>query len=124
MRKRVEIVTDWVLSGFNIQNVIFSDEKTFNFDGPDNFMSWENISQEYIIKRNKRQMGGGSLMIHGMVAYNGCIFLSVVRERIRVYVEHLKKTFSTLKERYTQYIFQQDNALAHTSKLVHEFFVK
>ena len=71
-------------------------------------------------------MGSGSLMIHGMVAYDRCIFLSVIKERItgRVYVEHLKKTFATLKERYRQYIFQQDNAPAHTCKLVNEFFVK
>ena len=61
-----------------------------------------------------------------MVAYDGCIFLSVIKKLItgRVYVEHLKKNFATLKERYTQYIFQQDNAPAHTCKLVNEFFVK
>ena len=65
-------------------------------------------------------------MIHRMVAYDGCIFLSVIKERItgRVYVEHLKNSFATLTEQYTKYIFQQNNAPAHTCKLVNEFFVK
>ena len=80
MCQRVEIVTGWMISGFNIQNIIFTDEKKFNFDGPDNFSSWENVNDEYNIKRNKRQLGGGSIMIYGMVAYGGCIFLRVIKE--------------------------------------------
>ena len=37
-------------------------------------------------------MGGESIMIHGMVAYDGCIFLSVIKERItgKVYLDPLK----------------------------------
>ena len=36
-RQRIEIVKQWIFDGIQIKNLIFTDQKKFNLDGPDNF---------------------------------------------------------------------------------------
>ena len=49
--------------------IIFSDEKRFNLDGPDGWSHyWHDLRTEPKIFR-KRQSGGGSVMVGGVIGY-------------------------------------------------------
>lgn len=59
-------------------NVIFSDEKKFNLDGPDGFAYyWHDLRSEpqYFSKRN---FGGGNVMIWAAIGYNGTSSLAFI----------------------------------------------
>ena len=59
-------------------NVIFSDEKKFNLDGPDGFSYyWHDLRREREIL-SKRQFGGGSVMIWAGMGYNGLTDISFI----------------------------------------------
>lgn len=59
-RKYMEWKTEW-------RNVVFSDEKKFNLDGPDCYSCyWHDLDQTSVV-RSKRNFGGGSLMVWGIV---------------------------------------------------------
>ena len=64
--------------GISISKIIFSNEKRFSYDGPDGFKSW--MPKNSPIKRKKRVMGGGSIMVWGCVVSNGNIFLQKLME--------------------------------------------
>ncbi|CDF35909.1 unnamed protein product [Chondrus crispus] len=56
----------WTIPDWN--NVVWSDEKKFNLDGPDGFACcWHDLRPEDLIFSN-RQQGGGSLMVWGALA--------------------------------------------------------
>jgi len=48
---------------------LFSGEKRFNLDGPDNRSTWSDECR--IIYRNKRQFRGGSVMVWGIILPDG-----------------------------------------------------
>ena len=57
-------------------NVIFSDEKKFNMDGPDGYAYyWHDLRTEKQIF-SKTQFGGGSVMIWGAIGFNGTTSLA------------------------------------------------
>ena len=54
-------------------NIIFSDEKKFNLDGPDGIhYYWHDLrhQSDYL---SKRQQGGGSVMVWGEFSFNGTL---------------------------------------------------
>lgn len=55
---------------------IITDEKKFNFDGPDNLKSYI-LPNEPAPVRIKRQNGGGSVMVFGALASNGKLLIKV-----------------------------------------------
>ena len=52
----------------------FTDEKKFNLDGPDNWLSYH-LKRENQPKRQKPQQGGGGIMAHCTVLSNESIHL-------------------------------------------------
>ena len=59
------------------RDVIFSDEKRFNLDGPDGFGHyWHDLRKE-LQYFSKRQQGGGSVTIWGAIVYNGVSNIAV-----------------------------------------------
>ena len=101
------------------KNVIFSDEKRFSFDGPDNWFSWFDPFDPP--QRIKRQLGGGCVMVWGMTLPSGEIQVQRLIGKVDsdVYIAMLKeKVVPYLNSKFGQekYLFQQDNCRVHVSK--------
>ena len=127
-QKRVTLAKKWLEEGYEWKNTIFTDEKRFSKDGPDNEMSWmENRNDRTIPNRKKRQQHGGGLMIWGAITFEGKIFVhlfkgglngmkyaSFIQEEALPWIRNVKGN--------APFIFQQDNAAVHTSRLVKTMF--
>ena len=116
---RLKLAQYWIESCHDWSNTVYSDEKKFNLDGPDCWMSWMEEDEEPT--RNKRQMGGGSVMVWGMLMPHGEIAVYRVIGRInsQYYTEFLEnKPLPLLLDRFglRNFTFQQDNARIHVSK--------
>jgi len=101
-------------------NVIFSDEKKFNFDGPDGFAYyWHDIRKETICF-SKRQHAGGSVMVWASIGYNGRSQICFLNSRLdsAAYIRVLENYLLPQAEEMggVNFEFQQDNAPCHSSK--------
>lgn len=107
------------------KQVIFTDEKKFNLDGPDGFKYyWHDLRDEpkTFMSRN---FGGGSIMIWGAFSYNGKIRLRFVSNKMNsdYYINMLDNTIDELEAVGGEnFIFQQDNASIHISKKSKQWF--
>ena len=123
---RLEWSKKYMSFGLKWREVIFSDEKKFNLDGPDGYhYYWHDLRTEpkYF---SKRAFGGGSVMVWAAIAYNG-------RSRI-VFLEGRQnsETYRRVLERHLMpfidqidgqtYVFQQDNCRIHTSNAMKTWF--
>lgn len=64
---RVDFAKKYISMGAEWENIVFSDEKKFNLDGPDGYRYfWYDIRQNKDIY-SKRQFGGGSVMVLGWI---------------------------------------------------------
>jgi len=61
--RRIELARKWINENLISKNIVFSDEKHFKCDGPDNWFSWYDPFDPPV--RVKRQMGGGGIMVWG-----------------------------------------------------------
>jgi len=108
------------------KNVIWSDEKKFNLDGPDGFASyWHDLRKEEILF-SKRHTGGGSLMIWGCFNYNGKSSLAFIsgRQDQHEYQDILERHLLPFKVKFggENVIFQQDGAKCHTARSTMKWF--
>jgi hypothetical protein len=122
--ERVKHCKDWLKSRVDWQKVVFSDEKKFNLDGPDGWCSYSRGKQKII--RNKRQAGGGGLMVWGMLLPTGKIFLQTLegRQNSTKYKDLLTQIVvpQIVEEMGEDYVFQQDNCSIHVSRMMKTFF--
>lgn len=108
------------------RDVIFSDEKKFNLDGPDGCQYyWHSLNKSREV-RFSRNYGGGSVMVWASFSYNGTSPLCWINgrmdsERYSELIENVLIPFAEDKMDENWY-FQQDNASIHTSKLMKKFF--
>lgn len=112
-KDKMSWVTEW-------ENVIWSDEKKFNLDGPDGYAYyWHDLRKEEI-SFSKRHTGGGSLLIWGCFNYHGKSNLAIITDRLNQYDyqmilgKHLlpfMNDFSGDKP-----ILQQDNCRCHVAR--------
>lgn len=100
--------------------VIFSDEKKFNFDGPDGFKSyWRDLRKEAKFF-SKRNFGGGSVMVWAAFSAKGKSEIAFVSNKmnsaasIKVLQDHLVPFWDTIEE--PGLVFMQDNAPIHSSR--------
>lgn len=107
-------------------NIIFSDEKKFNLDGPDGCQYyWHDLRKdsEYFTKR----VGGGqSVMIWGGISAKGKTELAFLtgRQDTSKYILTLEKYLLPFGNQIHSgnYIFQQDNASIHVSTQAKTWF--
>lgn len=78
--------------------------------------------------RQKRQSGGGGIMMWGMVMPNGLIYLEKIigKQNSAKYVAMLKSTVVPLMNlnMFPNYNFVQDNCPIHVSQMAKEYFSK
>lgn len=72
---RINFARRHLLSGTDFSRWIFSDEKRFSMDGPDNLGSYCTGNAE--LNRIKRQMCGGGVMILGAISSKGHLLIKV-----------------------------------------------
>lgn len=112
-RKYMEWKTEW-------RNVVFSDEKKFNLDGPDCYSCyWHDLDQTSVV-RSKRNFGGGSLMVWGGFSYHAKLPICFISTRMNsgMYLELLEDVLigHIENDANEDIVFQQDNASIHVSK--------
>lgn len=126
-KKRVDLANQWLGSNHNFKKTVFSDEKRFSYDGPDNWQTWTDNRTR--ITRSKRQMGGGSIMVWGMLLPDGLIHLELMkgRQNSEKYLSLIKdkvKPFLDSRFENNDYWFQQDNCSIHCAKIVKNWIAK
>lgn len=105
--------------GLEWNNVIFSDEKKFNLDGPDGLNYYWHDCRKEKQRFSKRQQGGGGLMFWGGIGSAGKTPLVLVNGRMdsRMYQQCLRENLLPNAARIAgrNWIFQQDGASCHRS---------
>lgn len=121
---------DWAMKYMNLTtewcHVVFSDKKKFNLDGPDDcHYYWHDLSKEKKFKFS-RNFGGESLMVWaGFSAFGKTSILKVIgRMNSEKYIEMIEDVLINFTDEKVDgdFIFQQDNASIHASKLSIEGF--
>lgn len=109
------------------KSVVFTDEKKFNFDGPDGAHKYWRDKTSKRENRKRRNFGGGSLMVWAGMAYNGTTPICFVSTRMNseYYIEILDDVLIEYGEKIVgaEFILQQDNAAIHCSRKTKEFLM-
>lgn len=121
--ERVRIITDWISRNHSWEKTIFSDEKCFYMDGPDDWKTFVDKSSNHI--REKRQCKGGKIMVWLMVQPNGLLAFKIINGKFNSseYIKLLsEKMVPLMKLNFGEdFYFQQDNAAIHKSHTVQKF---
>lgn len=120
---RIKMITSWIVNEFNFNKVVFSDEKRFCLDGPDDWRSYTPKSKNII--RPKRQCGGGGIMIWMMLMPNGMLAYTNIKGKFNsdAYIDLLKRmVVPIITLNFGSDIWlQEDNCMVHKSKKVASF---
>ncbi|RYY67865.1 hypothetical protein EON63_25385 [archaeon] len=129
--ERVAFATEHVHWINEWNHAIFSDEKKFNLDGPDDWSSyWHDLRKEPLIF-SKRQQGGGSVMIWlaishprtSPICFTEATFTS--NKYIKLLPKEMEPLVRDLEGIYHEEIyFQQDDAPVHSSHATQDWLDK
>lgn len=111
--KYIHWTTEWT-------NIVFSDEKKFNLDGPDGCSYyWHDLRKEKKFNFS-RNFGGGTLMLWAGFSMYGKTPLVKISTRMnsRNYIEMLNDVLIPFSDDFMDgdFMYQQDNASIHVSK--------
>ena len=118
---RLECAKRWLTKHVDFKKVIFTNEKQFKFDGPGGWCTWLRKGEPVVL--NKRQMGGGGVMVWGMIFANIWLEWLKGRQNSQSYKQLLdKKALPRIRrEMGNDFVQQQDNCSIHVSKLMKEW---
>jgi len=118
-RRREEWAKEKLALGDKWKQVIFSDEKKFNLDGPDGFkFYWHDLRKE---KRqfSQRGFGGGNVMVWAAIGIRGKSQIAFVSNKMNSedYQGVLQQFLLPVAKQISgnAWLFQQDNASIHSS---------
>ena len=126
-KKRLDWAMQMISFGDKWKNVIFSDEKKFNLDGPDGIASyWHDLRKENLFF-SKRQQGGGGVMIWAAFSYNGKATIAFCPRKMNSqnYQDVLEKHLLPfwLHPDQNNHYFQADNCTIHKSASTRNWLV-
>jgi hypothetical protein len=119
-QEQVGLRHDW-------SNVIWSDEKKFNLDGPDGYQFYWHDLRKSEVKYSRRVHGGGGVMIWGCFGYGG---LRLVPVSGKINAAHYQDLLETDLLPFAEdlggpnWIFQQDNASIHRAETTRQWFAR
>ena len=120
-KQRLDFAKNSIQNRLDWNNIVWSDEKKFNLDGPDGFQYyWHDLRKEQTVL-SRRNFGGGNVMVWGAFGSKGKTNIAFVdstlnsSDYIKVLQEYLLPCYKKIcgKNR----VFQQDGAAIHTSKV-------
>ena len=118
---RVDWVQNHISWNSDWANVIFSDEKKFNLDGPDGLMYYWHDARKDKLDIGRRAFAGGSVMVWGAIFADGKSQLAILegKQTAESYIKTLNDFLlpAIPEDRRGTMIFQQDNATVHTAHL-------
>lgn len=81
-------------------NVVFSDEKKFNLDGPDGYSYYFHDLRKEEIILSRRHSGGGSVMMWGAISYYRIISISIIigRQTSKLYINLLEEKIKEIRK--------------------------
>lgn len=102
------------------RQIIFSDEKKFNLDGPDGLAYYYHDIRTVERSHIKRQFGGGGVMVWAAIGWNGRTAIRVIESTMDA-IDYQEVLRSTLLPKINEIaegrpIFQQDNAPVHSAR--------
>ena len=120
MQARVDWAWPRVQRGARWRKVVFSDEKKFNLDGPDNNCYYYHDVRKPELLYHKRHSGGGSVMVWGAIGWRGkseLAFLDGTQDSVK-YQDTLRDYLVPCGARISgaNWVFMQDNAPIHSSQ--------
>ena len=120
---RIKLITEWITSNHNWEITIFSDEKRFSLDGPDDWRTYMLPNQTVI--RQKRQCNGGGIMLWAMLMPNGLLCYRILKGMFNA-IEYMKLlqhvAVPIMKLNYgSNFVFQEDNSPVHKAKIVKNY---
>lgn len=123
LQKRRNFALDFIDNRLDESKIIFTDEKKFRLDAPDNRKTWTTNTTKTTQRR--RQNGGGGLMFHATMCSDGWMHFTEVSHKMNAksYQEFLEKElFPIVIDRFgPDFIFQQDNAPCHSARLIKQY---
>lgn len=115
---RVEKVKSWAAENVDWSIVKFTDEKRFSLDGPDSWSTYTDDRKN--IERNKRQNGGGGIMVWDLISSDGFFYLIEIIGKFNstaycnIILDEVKPLLDFMYGE-ENYILQQDNCSIHSS---------
>ena len=124
--KRLQWAKQHMTWNLEWSQIVWSDEKKFNLDGPDGYSYyWHDLRKEKIFS-TRRNMGGGGLMLWGSFGQHGKSDLVFIEGKMnaakyrKVLQEHLVHIGQKIGG--PLWVFQQDNAPIHRANVNHTWF--
>jgi len=121
--ERRNIIGDWISDNHDWSKTVFSDEKRFTLDGPDDWQTY--VMKTEAIVRNKRQCKGGGIMLWLMCMPNGLLAFRILNGTFNSdnYIKLLSEmAVPILKINYgTNFYYQEDNSPVHKSQKVRKY---
>lgn len=121
--ERTRIIIQWINENHDWERTIFTDEKRFSLDGPDDWRSY--VSKSSPLIRGKRQCKGGGIMLWLMCMPNGLLSYRVIEGTFKSvdYIHLLKHmVVPIIHLNYgNRFYLQEDNSQVHKSRQVKDF---
>lgn len=130
-KNRLEFAKHHITRQTDFKTVVFSDEKRFSLDGPDNLSSYveRRDGKKVLPHRKKRQMRGGGVMILGAISGYGNLKIKFIDGHYDSfkYKDDLENTFLPwCRKEYKgkKFIWQQDGSRVHTAGKITDLLVE